>query len=52
LITLFLGGVQLACLSIIGSYLAHIYDEVKRRPPFIVTSVLNAPQSAAGSVDS
>jgi len=52
LITLFLGGVQLACLSIIGSYLAHIYDEVKRRPPFIVKSVLNAPQSAPGSVDS
>jgi dolichol-phosphate mannosyltransferase len=39
-----LGGIQLLCLSIIGSYLAHIYDEVKRRPPFIVESVLNAPQ--------
>ena len=42
-VVLFLGGIQLLCLSIIGSYLAHIYDEVKRRPPFIVESVLNAP---------
>jgi len=40
---LFLGGIQLLCLSIVGSYLAHIYDEVKRRPPYIVESILNAP---------
>lgn len=43
---LFLGGIQLLCLSIIGSYLAHIYDEVKRRPPFIVESILNPPKEA------
>ena len=43
LLVLFLGGVQLASLSIIGSYLAHIYDEVKRRPAFIVESIVNAP---------
>jgi polyisoprenyl-phosphate glycosyltransferase len=42
---LFMGGVQLLCLSIIGSYLAHIYDEVKRRPPYIVGSVLNPPEN-------
>ncbi len=45
ILILFLGGVQLVCLSIIGSYLAHIYDEVKRRPPFIVESILNKPPS-------
>ncbi|MHB8588871.1 MAG: glycosyltransferase family 2 protein [Candidatus Dormibacteraceae bacterium] len=44
ILILFLGGVQLLCLSIIGSYLAHIYDEVKRRPPYIVESILNQPQ--------
>jgi polyisoprenyl-phosphate glycosyltransferase len=43
---LFLGGIQLLCLSIIGSYLAHIYDEVKRRPPYIVESILNPPRKA------
>jgi glycosyltransferase involved in cell wall biosynthesis len=44
-VMVFLGGIQLLCLSIIGSYLAHIYDEVKRRPPFIVDSILNAPSA-------
>jgi dolichol-phosphate mannosyltransferase len=43
---LFLGGIQLLCLGIIGSYLAHIYDEVKRRPPYIVESILNRPKAA------
>jgi dolichol-phosphate mannosyltransferase len=42
---LFLGAIQLLSLSIIGSYLMHIYDEVKRRPPFIVESIWNAPAS-------
>lgn len=46
---LFMGGVQLLCLSIIGSYLAHIYDEVKRRPPYIVESILNDPSKQDGS---
>ena len=40
---LFMGGIQLLCLSIIGSYLAHIYDEVKRRPSYLVKSILNPP---------
>jgi glycosyltransferase involved in cell wall biosynthesis len=40
---LFIGGIQLLCLSIIGSYLAHIYDEVKKRPPYLVESMLNFP---------
>jgi len=46
---LFMGGVQLLCLSIIGSYLAHIYDEVKRRPPYIVESILNDPSKQEGA---
>ena len=45
ILTLFMGGIQLLCLSIIGSYIAHIYEEVKRRPPYIVDSILNAPSN-------
>ena len=34
-ITMFLGGVQLLCIGILGSYLAKTYLEVKHRPVFI-----------------
>lgn len=53
ILILFLGGIQLLCLSIIGSYLSHMYDEIKHRPPFIVDEILNDPRpekrASAGS---
>jgi glycosyltransferase involved in cell wall biosynthesis len=42
-VMLLVGGIQLLCVAIIGSYVAHIYEESKRRPSFVVESVLNAP---------
>jgi glycosyltransferase involved in cell wall biosynthesis len=44
ILILFLGGIQLLCFSIIGSYLTHIYDEVKRRPPYVVREIRNDPR--------
>ena len=36
----FFSGIQLLCLGVVGEYIARIYDEVKRRPMFIIDKIV------------
>jgi dolichol-phosphate mannosyltransferase len=40
----FIGGVQLVVLGIMGEYIARIHAEVKGRPLYVVTDLVNIPE--------
>lgn len=35
-VVLFLGGIQLICIGILGEYIGRIFNETKRRPPYLI----------------
>lgn len=48
LTVVWLGGIQLAAIGLLGEYLVRIYGEVKRRPLYLVRETLGFPPPAAG----
>lgn len=40
---LFLGGIQLLSIGVIGVYIGYIFDEVKGRPHYLIDNILNPP---------
>jgi len=47
LVVTFFSGVQLLSLGLMGEYVGRIYDEVKRRPKYIIDRTVEAPAQPA-----
>jgi dolichol-phosphate mannosyltransferase len=47
ILVLFMGGIQLIGIGILGSYIARIYDEVRERPKFIIERTLGCKKTKA-----
>ena len=46
-IVLFLGGVQLTAIGVLGEYLGRIFNETKRRPLYFINEYLPSPEASS-----
>ena len=49
LVVIYFGGVQLLTIGILGQYIGNLFDEVKRRPEYIVDEIVKQQRERAGT---
>jgi dolichol-phosphate mannosyltransferase len=47
LVVIYFGGVQLLTIGILGQYIGNLFDEVKRRPEYIVDQIVKQGRECA-----
>jgi len=47
LVSMLLGSVQLVCFTILAQYMGHMYEEIKRRPRYVVRDIVDRRDAAA-----
>lgn len=50
LVVSFFSGIQLLCLGLMGEYVGRIYEEVKRRPMFIIDQIISREEETSKNI--